>query len=39
MDTFGGKPTNAEAVFLFWFILAVVFGLGAIFGAVVGHLL
>lgn len=39
MDTFGGKPTDGEGIFLVCVILVVVFGLGAIFGAVVGHYL
>jgi hypothetical protein len=39
MDTFGGKPTKREGSFLFCFILLLAFGLGAIFGAVVGHYL
>jgi len=39
MDTFGGKPTEGEARFLVVFIAVIIFGLGAIFGAVVGYYL
>lgn len=39
MDTFGGKPTEGEAKFLVVFIAVLIFGLGVIFGAVVGHYL
>lgn len=39
MDTFGGKPTNGEAKFLVCFIAFLIFSLGVIFGAVVGHYL
>jgi len=34
MDTFGGKPTNGEGVFLACFIAVLVFGLGVVVGLI-----